>query len=651
MCGVFGIFAKAGQPLSAPITEIVQAVDLLYHRGPDAQRLSRIDASGIAPTIPLCAWESFFGQTGTPIGYLGHTRLKIIDQSDSANQPFEYTAPNGRRYLIAYNGEIYNYRELVFRLKQRGYEFRTNCDTEVIPALYDLMGPDAIKEFNGMFAFALWDVTENKLLLARDRYGIKPLYLSELASGEIAFASETKSLLALSSVWRELDNQALYEHFTFQYALENKTLLKHVQHFPAGHWMLWDAQSGDRKTVSYWHPDFSINSKLSEQDFITELNALLKASVSRQLLGDVPIGSFLSGGLDTGAITALASKEIPNLYTLTCGFDIEGISGMERYFDERQAARELSELFKTSHHELSITSDTLPAIFQNVVWHLDDFQAGISYQNFVISALVKKHVTVVLSGVGGDELFAGYPWRYQDALTTSADDSTFAKQHYQQCVRLLNDPQKQALFQPDILKHLLSPSTESVFLSQFEKTEAETALQKVLGFDMQHFLKALLTVEDRLSMAHSVESRVPFLDNALVDLCLQMPDSLKLRLSHNNETVSKWGLRQALKKKQGLKHLLPDSVINARKQGFTPPDASWYRGKLRPWIESILLSEEALSRNVFQADALKKLLTDHYEEKANHRFLIWSLLCFESWQRQFIDTPSPQKKDILPLGD
>ena len=521
MCGILG-WIRCGESdnpamLQTP-ARIANALRLLRHRGPDACRLvffpqnqepKVADLNQKLPELP-------------PIqAALGHARLSIIDLSQNASQPMS----RGTCWL-AFNGEIYNYRQLRAELQKQGEDFHSESDTEVLLTLMANQNSASISEclsrLNGMFAFALWHNESQRLILARDRYGIKPLYYTFLPDqGGFAFASEVKSLLALGAD-KTLNLQALSEHLTFQNTFSDRTLLKNIHCLEPGHWAELDAQTGRLKIERYWRPVLGqAETSLSESDYAEALASLFTNAVNSQLVGDVPIGSFLSGGMDTGAITAVASQSLAGLHTFTAGFDVSQVSTEEQAFDERIVARELSSRFGTRHHELTIGPDALAKTLRPVVWHLDDFRAGISYQAFMVSQMVRESVTVVMSGVGGDELFAGYPWRYQPVLSfQNASDPAFADLYYQSWVRLLSKEEKQRLFTPEVLRSLGNYSTRDSFNAVWENCQAEHPLDKALCFDMQTFLHGLLIVEDRLSMAHSVESRVPFLDNGLVDFCL-----------------------------------------------------------------------------------------------------------------------------------
>lgn len=625
MCGILGLVSgRTDTGVSVAPARIAKALLLQNHRGPDLSRLTFFSEQPVSfdPRADVSTAPE-------ALAVFGHNRLCIIDLSENASQPMPY-----QHLWLTYNGEIYNYQELRSELESQGARFKSASDSEMLLALYARDGADMVHRLNGMFAFAIWDAQKQTLFMARDRYGIKPLYYSFLPSGELAFSSEIKSLIALGCD-KALDYEALSELLTFQNIYEDRTLLKSVRLLQAGHRTVFRPQDGQLKIGQYWEPVFNPQSGVTESDLIAQVRGRFETAVSSQLVGDVPIGSFLSGGMDTGAITAVTTRTLPGLHTFTAGFDVRGLEGDESLFDERDVSRELADRMSTRHHEMLIAPNAMPEILPQVTWHLDDFRVGISYQNWLVSKMVREHVIVVLSGVGGDELFAGYTWRYEKILNTNP--ASLQSEYYQAWVRLLSEEEKNNLFTPEVKQALGGFSSRDGFNRVFENCRAEDPLNKALCFDMKTFLHGLLIVEDRLSMAHSVESRVPFLDNDLVDLCLQLPPEIKLRPG-----VSKWILKEA------LRGLLPDEVLTRRKQGFTPPDASWYRGAVREFIESLLLSDRALARGLFLPDVLRAILDDHFSGRRNHRFLIWTLMNLEMWHRHFIDPADIGPPPALP---
>lgn len=599
MCGIAGLFHWNGNPVV--LDQIEGMCELIQHRGPDDQG----------------CWVN------GPIG-LGHRRLSIIGLSSHGRNPL----PNEDETVwLTANGEIYNYKELSRELTKQGHRFRSETDTEVILHLYEEGGPDSVKRLNGMFSFALWDERLQRLLLVRDRFGVKPLYYT-LQGDQLAFASEVKAFLALPGFRPRLDLAAFGEHFTFQNTFGDRTFFKDVKLLPAGHYLL--CEEGRILREQYWDLSFQTQSGLSLEDWAVGLRERLIAAVKRQLMSDVPLGTYLSGGMDTGSIAAIASQEIPGIHSFTCGFDLpRGMSDEERFFDERESSHRLSRLLGTIHHELKLGPEAMEQVLPSVVWHLDEPRVGISYQIFHTTEMISRFVTVVLSGVGGDELFAGYPWRYENILGLSG--GVFDETYYRLWTRLLTDNDKRLLFTPAVLRALESFSSQESFRAVLSSTDETNPLHRALYFDFKTFLQGLLMVEDKLSMAHSVEARVPFLDNDLVDYVSRIPANFKLE-----------GGQGKLVMREAMRDLLPEEGRTARKQGFTPPDETWFkRNETQRYLQSLILSSRALERGYFQPHYLKKILDDHFRGRRNHKFLIWSLLCFEYWNRLFVDGEVP----------
>ncbi|HLG17486.1 MAG TPA: asparagine synthase (glutamine-hydrolyzing) [Blastocatellia bacterium] len=601
MCGIAGLYSLKGEPVSA--AHVQRMCDLMRHRGPDDFGL----------------W------TNGPVG-LGHQRLAIIDLSPRGRNPM----PNEDETVwLIFNGEIYNYKDLRPDLLERSHVFRSDTDSEVILHLYEERGPECVLQLNGMFAFALFDTRRRLLLLARDRFGVKPLYYTAVGD-TLAFASEVKAFLALPGFRVAPDPFALAEHFTFQNTFGERTFFEGVKLLPAGHYLL--GKDGRIETRPYWDLRFQPEGGPNIEDWAVRLRECFEKAVTRQLMSDVPLGSYLSGGMDTGAISAVAARRIPNLHTFTCGFDLPaGASDLEQYFDERDESRGLARYLGTTHHELELGSDAMAPALPRVVWHLDEPRVGISYQIYCTTEMIRRYVKVVLSGVGGDELFAGYSWRYQRAL--GLDDSNFEAEYYRHWIRFLTDHEKRAFFTAEVNKALGDFSTFDSFRAALKGAGECNALHRALYFDFKTFLNGLLLVDDKLSMAHSVEARVPFLDNDLVDTVARIPSEFKL-----NSGQSKIVLKQA------MRGLLPDGTLLRRKQGFTPPDHSWYKQDAMRYIRDLILSPRAVDRGYFEPKYIERILDDHLNDRRNNRFLIWSLMCFEWWNRLFVDRePLPER--------
>ena len=591
MCGIAGIFDLHGRPVGTP--EIKAMTDSIRHRGPDDE------GHYVGDSIAL-----------------GNRRLAIIDTSRAGHQPM---ATEDGSLLIVYNGELYNFPELMPLLEARGHRFHSRTDTEVVLHAYEEWGPGCLDRFNGMFGFAVWDMRERRLFLARDRLGIKPVYYA-LHDGRFVFASEIKALLQ-AGLPRRVSPEALVEYFTFQNIYSDRTLFDGVRLLPPGHSLTVSDDGIEIK--QFWDLEPDPDDSVSESEWAERIRGVFEESVTRQLISDVPVGSYLSGGMDSGSIVAVASKHLPRLMTFTGGFDLSSVDGLELVFDERSDAEAVASQFKTQHYEMVLHAGDLAWVLPELVWHLEDLRVGMSYQNYYIAGLASKFVKVSLAGAGGDELFAGYPWRYE--LVESGGDD-FERVYYDYWARLVPDSEKPDFFTPEVWGEGASHAAYDVFREVLKPVERLDPLTKALYFEAKTFLHGLLVVEDKVSMAHSLEARVPFLDNELVDLALRIPSSLK----HANG-----GGKRLLR--QAMAGLLPDEIINKRKQGFSPPDESWYRGPTMDYIREILLDPRSLNRGYFQPAYVRRILDEHLEGRVNHRLMIWSLLSFEWWNRLYMD--------------
>ena len=598
MCGICGIFNFDPE---ARIEEqlLRRMADLLVHRGPDE--------------------EGYF--TAGPVGF-GHRRLSIIDIS-TGQQPM---SNEDGSVWISYNGEIYNFMDLRADLEAAGHVFRTRSDTEVIVHLYEERGLEALEALNGIFAFALWDGRERRLILARDRFGVKPLYYTVQPGARLIFASEVKAILVAPGVRCAVDPFGLAEHFTFQNTFGDRTLFRDIRILPAGHFLIARARGVEER--EYWDITYREGEDLGEAAYEEGLRERFESAVQRQLVGEVPVGSYLSGGMDSGSITAVAARHIRPFHTFTCGFDTSQVSEEEKLFDERVEAEQLARVLDTRHFERHLFSGDMVRVLPRVVRHLEDFRVGISYQVYYISELISRYVTVVLSGVGGDEFFAGYPWRYEPVLALR-DREEFAEAYYRLWIRFLNDEEKKRLFTDRLNSELGGFSTFESFRAVLDRDRSDEPLNRAMYFDARTFLDGLFIVEDKLSMAHSIETRVPFLDNDFIDFTLAIPPAYKLR-----DGEIKYILKRAMRK------LLPAETLTRRKQGFTPPDKSWYQSETLSYIRGLLLSKRAGERDFFRPEGVEAILEAHCSGQKNHRFLIWSLICFELWNRIFIEDES-----------
>ena len=625
MCGIAGIFNLNGEPVSPVFLR--RMTDAIAHRGPDGEGFYI---------------DSFIG--------LGHRRLAIIDLSPSGHQPM---ITRDGQIAITYNGEVYNYQELRIELETLGHRFHSKTDTEVVLHSYCQWGPECVQRFNGMFAFAIWDKTRQELFIARDRYGIKPLYYT-FQGRSFFFASEQKAILALPTVKRAIDYEALIEYFTFQNIFTDKTLLEGISLFPAGCWARLPLGSEGWKPPikHYWDFDFrEPETPLSEEEYVEELDRLFRQAVNRQLVSDVEIGAYLSSGIDSGSIAAVAARQLPYIKTFTCGFDLHSASGLELGFDEREKAELMSYLFKTEHYEMVLKAGDMERILPKLAWHLEEPRVGQSYPNYYVAQLASKFVKVVLSGAGGDELFGGYPWRYYRAVVNS-DFENYIDKYYLFWQRLIPNRRIHEVFRPiwDKVQHVW---TRDIFRDVFgghrqDICSPEEYVNHSLYFEGKTFLHGLLVIEDKISMAHSLETRVPFLDNDLVNFAQSIPVKLKLRnlaeivrLNENEPgpKTTKYFKRNRdgkLLLRKMMSRLIPPEITEAEKQGFSAPDASWFKGNSIDYVRNILFNRNALIYEFFDRDVVQGLLSEHLEGKQNRRLFIWSLLNFELWCKLYL---------------
>ena len=620
MCGIAGVLSLRGEAVS-PVT-LQSMTDAIAHRGPDG--------------------EGHWIEGG--VGF-GHRRLAIIDLSPLAHQPM---MSRDNRYVLSYNGEIYNFRELRTELEAMGYPFRSQSDSEVLLTAWAAWGVKALDRLNGMFAFAIWDRTEKTLTLARDRYGIKPLYIAETPEG-LTFGSEQKAILARPDNSVKVDREALLEYFTFQNLFTNRTLVQGISLMPAGNYAVLDTRESrpHLKYTQYWDFHFSNpTGKIDRREYIEELERLFAQAVNRQLVTDVELGSYLSGGMDSGSITAVAAQSIPDLKTFTCGFDLSSASGIELAFDERVAAEAMSARFRTEQYEMVLKAGDMERCLPRLAHHLEEPRVGQSYPNFYAAQLASKFVKVVMSGAGGDELFGGYPWRYYRAVVCD-DFEEYIDQYYGFWQRLADNHDLQRMFAP-IKSDVANVWTRDIFrdVLKAQKGVPETPedyINQSLYFEAKTFLHGLFVVEDKLSMAHGLETRVPFMDNDLVEFAMRCPVDLKLNnltevvRINENEPGDKRGKyfsktndgKQILRDMMGK--YIPDSITKAAKQGFSSPDASWFKGDSIDFVRDRLLDKRAPIYDLLDYEATTGLVQEHLDGQQNRRLLIWSLLNVNQW--------------------
>jgi asparagine synthase (glutamine-hydrolysing) len=571
---------------------------------------------------------------------LGHRRLSIIDLA-GGDQPM-YN--EDRTVVVVFNGEIYNYLELRPGLEERGHRLATVSDTEVIAHLYEEKGPDCLEPLNGMFAIALWDTQNRRLLLARDRLGEKPLYY-HLAGGTLVFASELKALLRFPQVKAEVDPQALDDYLAYGYVPADRCILKGVRKLAPGHRLVW--QDGESRVERYWDVAFDPQPIRDEAEWLQELEDRLRMAVRIRLRSDVPLGVFLSGGVDSSAIVALAAQEMSGrLKTFSIGF-------READFDELRYARMVADRFDTDHHEM-VVQDQDASILPKLVYHLDEPAADPSaLPTYYVCREARRHVTVCVSGDGGDEVFAGYT-RYQDALRYQAFDrwarplglgaltgvlsralprhvrgqGALARLGAQDAERWLLQTGK--LF-PDERRDQLQPEVAQALQARpwlyepYFDGPGGDLLARLQHADQKTYLPDDVLVKvDRMALQNSLEVRVPFLDHTLVEFLNRAPSSAKLQ-----------GDRTKVPLRRLLERTLPKDVHARGKKGFGIPIRDWFRGGLTDEVRKVLLAPDSRSRRFLRPEAISRLLDDEARGGRDLSRKIWALLVFEYWCREY----------------
>jgi asparagine synthase (glutamine-hydrolysing) len=622
MCGITGVLDRSGEPV--PKELLRRMADAIAHRGPDGEGR----------------------YTDPPVG-LANRRLAIIDPRPEGDQPL---ADASGEFVITYNGEVYNFRELRAELEARGRRFRTGTDTEVVLNSYAEWGSKSLERFNGMFAFAIWDRRRRELFLARDRYGVKPLYYADLPSAFV-FGSEIKSILEHPTLSPSVSLPHLLEYFTFQNIFTDGTLFEGVKMFPAGHHMTITSD-GRLRLEQYWDFDFrEPEGAASEEEYAEELDRLLQQAVDRQLVADVPVGAQLSGGMDSGTVTALAARSLPYMNTFTVGFDMTSRFGLESGDDEREKAEALSYLAKSEHYEAVLKAGDMERCLPSLIWHLEDLRVGQSYPNYFVARLASRFVKVVLTGSGGDELFAGYPWRYYRAVVND-DFDQYVEKYYGFWHRLIPNSLLPRFFRPEVWREIQDLRTIDIFKQALPDSRApqspEEYVDHSLYLEAKTFLHGLFVVEDKLSMAHSLENRVPLLDNDLVEFAQCLPIHMKLRdLKHvvklNENVVGPKTEAYFHETRDGklllrkvMSRYVPDEITNQVKRGFSGPDASWFRGDSIEYVRRVLMSPDAAIYEFLDPAGVQPLVREHLEGRENRRLLLWSLLSFEQWCQTFL---------------
>jgi len=635
VCGIAGIVRFDGEPVLE--NEVRAMCSMLVHRGPDEEGVYL--GSGVA---------------------LGMRRLSIIDL-DSSQQPI---CNEDRSVWVVFNGEIYNYQELRHLLIHRGHRLRTSGDTETIVHLYEEFGPGCVDHLRGMFSFAIWDTAQRQLLLARDRLGIKPLYYVELPHG-LAFASELKPLLQLPEVGRSLSWEAIRHLVTFMATPSAQSIVDGVRKLEPGR-VATIGGVGDLRVHRYWDVEFRPDEAASERDLIDELRDLLCESVKLHEVSDVPIGAFLSGGIDSSAVVAtMASMRSEPVKTFSIGFT-------ESEYDELRHARNVAETFGTEHHELVLRPDVVD-LAEDLAWFLDEpFGDTSAIPTYMVSKLAAEHVTVVLTGDGGDELFGGYDKYVTDQqeqrfdriprpvrralgavgrrLPEGAKGKRFLEHlalegssRYLDASTLFRGQQLRKLFQDDAYEQLSAHNPWADALGCLDRSDLD-GLSALQYCDLNTYLPLdILTKVDRMAMAHSLEARPPLLDHKLVEFAARIPARFRI---HNGSTKYLF--------KQAMRGLLPDDIIDRPKHGFAVPLASWFRGELAGFARELLCSDRSRQRGLFKIDYIERLIQLH-EGGRNIDLQLWTLVSLELWCRRVLDvplsslrTPRASRERILP---
>lgn len=625
MCGIAGIFNPNGDAVSQSLLR--RMTNTLIHRGPDD--------------------EGFYTDAG--VG-LGHRRLAVMDSSPLGRQPI---ASGCGQVVIVYNGTIYNFQVLRVELQALGHRFVSIGDAEVLAAAWLEWGEKCIERLNGHFAFAVWDKRERSFFLTRDRYGGKPLYWA-VNRGSILFASEHKAILACPNIGREVDEAALLEYFTFQNFFTQRTLIKGINLFPPGSYVrIREGDSTNPACRRYWDFHFREpeNNHVDETEYADRLDALLRQAIKRQLTADVEVGAFLSGGIDSGTISAIAAQDIPEMKSFTCGFDLSEAVGHELAFDERVRAEAMSAKFGTEHYEMIIKRGDMERVMSKLAWHIEEPRVGQSYPNFYASKLAGKFVKVALSGAGGDELFGGYPWRYYRSCHNTSFDS-YVDDYYVFWQRLVPNRYMPSLLEP-VWEKVRDLRTRNIFAEVFSDTQTsitcpEDAINLSLYFEAKTFLQGLLIVDDKLSMAHGLEMRMPFLDNDLVEFAMTCPVRLKLlnlnesiRINENQSGPKKEAFFKRTRDGKVLlrkvaSRYVSDEISSAVKQGFSAPDASWFRDGSSGFVRDSILNPKLPMYDFLGYGMVKQLVEEHFSGNENRRLLIWSLLSFHYWLENFM---------------
>ena len=630
MCGIAGFaFTDPRHPVDREL--LGRMTGVLRHRGPDA------DGFHLGPGVGL-----------------GHRRLSIIDLATGDQPIYNET----RSVAVVFNGEIYNFPDLASELEARGHTFLTRSDTETIVHAYEDFGLEFVKRLRGMFAFALWDESHRRLVLGRDRAGKKPLYYH--ADGErLVFASEIKALLQDSSIKRRISLEGLSDFFTFGAIPAPGTVFQDIQQIPPGHLLVWER--GRTRLHEYWDVVFDGRGPATLRAAAEAFSALIDEAVGMRMVADVPLGAFLSGGVDSSAVVASMTRQSARPVVTTC------VGFVERSHSELEHARMVAKALGTEHHEVLVKPDAISDL-PRLVWHLDQpFADSSALPTYYVSRAARERVTVALSGDGGDELFAGYQRRYgihrleqrlrrlvpgpvrrgvlaplgrlyprsdliprplRLKLVLSNLGQSFERAYFND-MSLFLDEDKQALCTPEFLAQTRHHDPIAAFARHFERVRDADPLSRVLYVDFKTWLaNDILVKVDRMSMACSLEVRAPLLDHKIVEFAASLPSTLKFRGSSSKFLL-----------KHHVASRLPVADVHRAKQGFELPLATWLRGDLRDMARDLLFSTQTAGRGYVRPEAVKGIWDRHQSGARNHSPQIWALMVLELWHRQYVDTP------------
>ena len=625
MCGICG---KVNKHKINPAAIRLMA-DTLTHRGPDDEGFY---------------FDNIIG--------MGHRRLSIIDLK-SGKQPI---SNEDQSIWIVYNGEIYNYKILRKELEKKGHTFKTTTDTEVIVHLYEDMGERCVEKLNGMFAFAIWEEKAKKLFLARDRIGQKPLFYAENGNSFL-FASEVKAILAEGSIEREIDMEAIHHYLSLRFIPSPQTMFRKIKKLPPGHYLIY--HDGAVRISRYWDLHFNEKLTLPDNEFIDCLNEKLKVTIESHLVSDVPVGAFLSGGMDSSMIVAMMGHLLPD------HFKTFSIGVKEQSYNELPHARTVSNQYHTEHIE-QVVEANLIKLLPKMIWYLDEPSDPIAACMFHAAELASKYVKVVLGGDGGDELFAGFDrysgmgfinyynlipaiikkkligpiidlipdsfsykslsqkLRWMNQLSNFQDGERYAEAT---AFFRFNHQEKRLLFNDPFWKEVKDIQSNNIIVDQYNKANANDPIDKMLYADfMTRLSEHTLMLTDRMNMAHGLEARSPYLDHSLVELLATFPSNIKIRGNH-----LKYVFRQL------AKDYLPSEIIKRKKQGFMFPVAYWFRNELYEFIKKFLLESRLVTGNLVKRERVLELIEEHRKNRVDNHVRIWMLLNLEIWYQLFIE--------------